>query len=468
MAENSVQERNVFIPMDDKKRRGFIAVVLLMSASYLISAMGNSTTLPTKLNLIDGNDMYAICNALQAMGLMLSLPLAGKLSDTFGRKPIALIGMIGNMVLEFGLCFLNSQVAFVICYALVGVAGGFFLSMSYAMIADVCEPGERPKYYGLLTTLNAIGSLLGPVIAGQFVSRGMVGLGFLGFVPLRVIAIIGILLIYPNKAANLTRGKRFDFLGLVLMVASVGCIVAWLSFGGTYFQRLGLAGILLLVGGIILLALMIRRELRVDNPSVPIAIFRKKRFTVSFLCAILLGTFSFCLPAYGLIFAQYVMQQPASVASTVSMPMTVIQAVVGFVLGGWMGKNFAKRVRIIGLASAACLIIATGLMASLSAQSSIVLIYVASAVGGFTMAALPITLTPFFQSELQPTEIGAAQGMYSFAGTGGTCIFSTLAGIVTTATGSYNSVFMLECVMAIVAFVIMLIGLKMPKPAENP
>jgi DHA1 family tetracycline resistance protein-like MFS transporter len=87
------------------------------------------------------------------------------LSDRFGRRPILFICLLGSAAgyLLFGLggalwmLFLGRIID--------GLTGGNF-GVLFSYIADITEPEERGKYFGLVGALSGIGFILGPAIGG--------------------------------------------------------------------------------------------------------------------------------------------------------------------------------------------------------------------------------------------------------------------------------------------------------------
>lgn len=433
-----------------------------MTAAYMMSGYANGTTLPNKLGAIGGMSYYSACNALQSMGIMLTLPLSGKLGDTFGRKIIVVIGILLQALSQAGMALTDNPLLFTILYTTAGCGSGFYLSMAYALIADVMEPQECPKYFGFITAANAVGCLIGPVIAGQLVSRSLVPLGFCAYMIPMAIAMIGIIVLYPNVKANLMKGAKFDFPGLLLIVMTICCLVIWLSLGGTLFPLFSPLGIALVILGIIFAILMVKRELKVTNPAVPLTMFRNKRFTTAFVCQLFAAAYAVMSAAYIIVYCMEVMQLPATQYSMVTIPQTVIQFLVGLFAGGWMAKKMVSRVRQVGLLSMVASLVALTIMFLLKPTSPFFVCCIATGIGGIGQATMQVSFIPLFASEIDQKEMGAAQSMFSFGGVGGSCIFSSLAGIILTFTGSYNNVFLLGAVCAGIALVIGIFRFKMP------
>ena len=102
--------------------------------------------------------VYAIMNFLSA-------PILGGLSDRFGRRPILLIS-IGTLAIDFVIMgFAHSIWLLFLGRILSGISGATH-STAAAYIADVTEPAERGKAYGMLGAAFGLGFILGPAIGG--------------------------------------------------------------------------------------------------------------------------------------------------------------------------------------------------------------------------------------------------------------------------------------------------------------
>jgi MFS transporter, DHA1 family, tetracycline resistance protein len=115
---------------------------------------------PTNLAAIVGwlAAAYGLCQLIAAPGL-------GVLSDRFGRRPILFICLLGSAIgyLIFGLggalwlLFLGRIID--------GLTGGN-ISILFGYIADITEPEDRGKYFGMLGSAAGVGSLIGPALGG--------------------------------------------------------------------------------------------------------------------------------------------------------------------------------------------------------------------------------------------------------------------------------------------------------------
>lgn len=115
---------------------------------------------PNNLAVIVGwlTAAYGICQLIAAPGL-------GVLSDRFGRRPILFICLLGSV---FGYLILGLGGALWLLFLgriIDGLTGGN-ISVLFGYVADITEPKERGKYFGLLGSAASVGSLIGPALGG--------------------------------------------------------------------------------------------------------------------------------------------------------------------------------------------------------------------------------------------------------------------------------------------------------------
>ena len=102
--------------------------------------------------------VYALCQFISAPGL-------GLLSDKFGRKPILLISLFGSVIGYIVMGIGGALWVLFLGRIIDGLTGGN-ISTIFAYMADITEPKERGKYFGLLGAAGGVGMMFGPVIGG--------------------------------------------------------------------------------------------------------------------------------------------------------------------------------------------------------------------------------------------------------------------------------------------------------------
>ena len=108
-------------------------------------------------------------------------------------------------------------------------------------------------------------------------------------------------------------------------------------------------------------------------------------------------------------------------------------------------------------------ILALLILSTLRPTSSMMVIYVAVAIGGVSQAVTQSIHAPFFQNELSPEEIAPAQGMFQFSSTGGASVFGALCGAAMNMGANSNQVFLIGAAFVGASLVIAFIGFRFPK-----
>ncbi|MGI6071155.1 MAG: MFS transporter [Blautia sp.] len=410
------------------KKKLVIAACIIMYFNYMVINLGCGVALPKLLTEIDAMSIYAVVTVFSSVGLMIASPVAGKLSDTLGRKWLTIISLAAYLLCVAGGGLATAGWVLLVCWGLSGICGGFFISAAFSIIADVTTMKERPKFYGYLATAAAVGMLAGPLLAGVFADAGVPRAAYFIGIPLGIVVIVIYILCYPNKKFAVNPGGRVDVPGLVLLVVSLCSLVAYLNFGNVMFSRTSALGIGLLAVGIVGLVVLVYYEYRAQNPVISVRLFRYKEFRVAWICHLLFTMYVVTASAYIVLFAQQVMKVSATVSSTLSMPQTICSAVLSSFVGVFIGKNI-KNYRwaymVMGLCGAVPLLL-WGFC--LKPDSSTLLIYGMTLLGGVGYACDQVINTPYLQTTMPKENYGAAQGMIAFAGSAGGTICGAIAG----------------------------------------
>lgn len=154
--------------------RGRGNATIFIVATILIDAIGFGIVIPVlprlvmqlgELSLADATRMGGWLAAIYAVTQFLCGPLAGNLGDRFGRRPVLLLSLSG-----LAIDYLVTGFAPTIAWLFVGrmIAGIFGASFSpaTAALADITEPADRAKRFGLVGAAFGIGFIVGPAIGG--------------------------------------------------------------------------------------------------------------------------------------------------------------------------------------------------------------------------------------------------------------------------------------------------------------
>jgi len=114
---------------------------------------------------VDQAFWYGVATFAFSLSNFFGSPVLGALSDSFGRRPVLLIGFCG-LAVNFFATALATSMWMLIAARLVGGAMQANLSVANAYVADITPPEGRAKRFGMLGAMFGVGFILGPVMGG--------------------------------------------------------------------------------------------------------------------------------------------------------------------------------------------------------------------------------------------------------------------------------------------------------------
>lgn len=275
---------------------------------------------------------------IYTLGLAISLPIVGKLSDRYGRKKLFIIEIIlfgiGSLMVALSPSFEFYLVSRLI-QALGG--GGIFIIGSSHILSTVPQK-DQGKLLGMLGGMNGIASVLGPNI-GSFLIKltGSWHVLFLINVPIAIaLVILGFMKLEDSKDP---KPGRLDLFGTILLSGAILAVMYGLTNIDVDFvesiQRANVWGFL--VAGVVLFAALLVYEGKLEkkpggDPIVSVALVKQPRF----LLVLLIGALSGALLT-GMIYIPAFTEQVLGIAAENSgywMTPLAVAAGVGAGLGG--------------------------------------------------------------------------------------------------------------------------------------
>ena len=135
--------------------------IIIPNLAYYAKDIGATTT-----------EIAMLMSIYSGMQLLFA-PLWGRLSDKHGRKPMILLGLLGNAVALVGFGLAKAYVWLFIARSAAGIASAAVLPSVMAYVADVTTPEERGRGMGLMGAAMGLGFILGPAIGGIMGSHDM-------------------------------------------------------------------------------------------------------------------------------------------------------------------------------------------------------------------------------------------------------------------------------------------------------
>jgi EmrB/QacA subfamily drug resistance transporter len=167
---------------------------------------------------------------IYALGQVIAMPLAGKLSDIYGRKTVYLVATAVFTISSLCCGFAGNIVLLLIPRFIQALGGGAFMPSATGIVSDHFG-AERDRAVGMFTSILPVGGIIGPIIGGVFVTywswRGI----FLVNVPIGVILILLTARYIPSSS---TRARNsIDFRGIGILAVLIVAAMFGISYLGS-------------------------------------------------------------------------------------------------------------------------------------------------------------------------------------------------------------------------------------------
>lgn len=259
------------------------------------------------------------------------VPIGGKLSDMYGRRPFYLGGLVVFM-LGSALSGLATSFGFLIAArCLQGLGMGVLMPLSQTIIGDIIPPRQRGKYQGFMGAVFGVSSVAGPIVGGWVTDNmGWRPLFYLG-IPFGLVAFF-----FIARFLNIPQERiraRIDFAGIATLSLAMTSLLLATSLGGSSLPWASWQIIAMYVFGVVMLAAFIFAEKRAEEPLIPLRIFRNTVVTLSAVASFLVAMAMFVVIIYVPVFAQGAMGVSATESGLVMIPMNISLIGVSILVG---------------------------------------------------------------------------------------------------------------------------------------
>jgi DHA2 family multidrug resistance protein-like MFS transporter len=250
-------------------------MTILLTALPTLSARLGATT--EQLQWVSA--VYTLALA----GLMLP---AGVLSDRYGRRRMLLLGLALFGASSVAASQVSTATGLIVMRAVMGVGGAVILPLSLSVLPSLFSEAERPRAIAIAGAGAFLGLPLGPLVAGWLLDHYAWGSVFLINAPVVAVALLGVWFFVPETKD--AAAPTLDWLGAVLSVVGVTALVYGIiqePANGWSDPRVILGA----VGGALVLAAFVARELRTRMPLIDLRLFADPRFGWPTLTFVVVG-----------------------------------------------------------------------------------------------------------------------------------------------------------------------------------
>ncbi len=244
------------------------------------------TALPRIVTDLAGNNLYTWVVTVYLLSSTVTVPIYGKLSDVYGRRPLLLIG-VSLFLLGSALSGLSQSMGELIVFrGLQGLGAGAIFPIALAVIGDLFSPAERGRYQGLFGAVFGLSFIIGPFLGGFLTDNLSWHWIFYVNLPIGMAALAVIAAQLPNTGN--TRGVRvrdLDYLGIIVFTGAAVLLLLGLTNKGLtdstghLYAWSSLNVLAYMVGAVLLTGAFIAAEHRAKEPIIPLDLFRNRTYT---------------------------------------------------------------------------------------------------------------------------------------------------------------------------------------------
>jgi MFS family permease len=364
MMKNLQVQVEAVAPVSTSGRWALASLALPM----LLSALGTSIAnvgLPTLVQAFDASfqavQWVVLAYLLAVTTLVVS---AGRLGDALGQRRLMLAGL-GLFTVASALCSLAPTLGWLIAArALQGLGAAVMMALTLAFVGEMVPKAQTGRAMGLLATLSATGTALGPSLGGVLIAADGWPALFYVNVPLGMLALgLAYRHLPADRRIGATEPGSLDPLGSALLALTLAAYALAMTLGRGHFGVLNGALLLAAMAG---LAAFVRVEAKAASPLIRPAMFRDVALSISLAASALVATVMMATLVVGPFhLARGLGLDAVQVGLAVSVGPLVV-ALAGVPAGRITDRFGARRMTLVGL--------------------------LAMGVGAFTLALLPASL----------------------------------------------------------------------------
>ena len=314
---------------------GLMIVMLMSSLNQTILA----PSLPTIVGELHGVERMSWVITIFILLSTITMPVYGKLSDQFGRKPFLIFAIVAFMAGSVVGALTDSMGWLIVARALQGLGGGGLMILSQAVIADVIPPRDRGRYMGVIGGVFAFSSVAGPLIGGWITEGPGWRWAFWLNLPLAILSILAVIFLLPHRPFRDRERHSVDYLGSLILMSGTSALVLATIWGGNQYEWTSPVIIGLLVFSVVAALVFIPVENRAVEPIMPMYLFKNRNFVLTLGASLALGVAMFGAVEYIPTYLQMALGVSATAAGLLMIPMMGVLLVVSIITGRLVSKT---------------------------------------------------------------------------------------------------------------------------------
>jgi EmrB/QacA subfamily drug resistance transporter len=246
-----------------------------------------AVALPTMAREFDvGLDSLQWVLSAYLLAITAILPVFGRLADMVGRKRILNIGLALFVSASLVVALAPTFPVLIASRAFQGIGASMFMATIMAIAVTTFPVHQRGRVLGILGSIVAAGTLLGPALGGLLTEAFGWRSIFLINLPVGLLGAVGTLLFLPSDRGTGGSLRQLDPMGAVLFAGFAASLLLGLGTGsGAGWASAGVVALLLTACALLLLFVL--WEFRVTRPLIDLRLFRHRVFGLGNLAGFL-------------------------------------------------------------------------------------------------------------------------------------------------------------------------------------
>ena len=411
--------------------RAVLAVFAGLMLGSLIASLNLTLVapaLPTIVAELGGIADYSWIPISAMLASTIVVPVAGKLSDIYGRKPLYMIGIVVFAV-GSALCGIAPNFWFLVFARFVQGAGmGFIMPLSQAIIGDIISPRERGKYQGMLGASFGVASIVGPA-AGGFITEHY-SWRWLFFINLPFAVLTLIVVALYMHVPNERKPHKIDVAGSVTLSSGITALLLATVWGGNQYPWNSWQIVGLYSAAAVLLIAFAWIETRAPEPVLPLRLWKSRIFTFSNIAGMCVAMTMFGAIFFLPVFVQGVIGNSVTNSGAILVPMLVAMVVTSIGSGQVISRT--GRYKVILLAGIAFMGAGFALLTTFDINTTNQTVIEAMVLIGLGLGVTMQTYTLVVQNSVSRTDMAVATSATQLSRSMGSAIGLAVLGTILT------------------------------------